>query len=111
MTFDPSEDYQKDKVCLTIEGEFQGIGLKAYSSPDAKNVTYLEDGAQIGERVVDQIAAPFPVDIVLLQNTYPQEGDVQPIREEVADEMSAQFDRKVDEVFENMSSDPSSILE
>lgn len=35
MTFDPSESYDEKRICLSVTGEFQGIGLTAYTSPDA----------------------------------------------------------------------------
>lgn len=102
MTFDPSESYDEERVCLGVTGEFQGIGLTAYTSPDAEGNTYFPDGAVAGGPVKEQYKSPFKVDIVLWDMAYPPKGTMDEVREEVGEALSAQFDGKVDAVFDKI---------
>jgi hypothetical protein len=104
MTFDPSENYGDERVCLTVEGDVQGRFVTAYCSPDADGKTYFTDGEQVGVADTSRYGAPFSVDIVLLDDVYPQEDDIQSIRDELGDEFSAQFDGRVKAVYDEIDS-------
>lgn len=108
MTFNPSDGYNDNRVCLSVEGEFQGYAIRAYSSPDAEGRTFIDDGDQeIGEiSEPDRYGAPFPVDIVFQNGVYPMEGDISDIRDEVGSDIGAKFEAKVDDVFEKLGDDP-----
>lgn len=101
MEFDPSDEYDEQKIVLEVSGEYQDYGVTAYSSPDSEGRTFIEDGEQeIGEvGEPDQFGAPFPVDVVIGEPIYPQEGEIQAIREELGEVFAAQFDGKVDAVY------------
>ena len=103
MAFNPSDDYDSDKLCLCVEGEFQGRSLKAFCSPDSEGNTYFEDGTKAGGPVEDQHGAPFKVDIVLYESVYPNHGEMANIRDEVGDLIQAQFDGKIDNIFDKIS--------
>jgi len=115
MTFDPSDDYNQNRVCLGVTGEFQGHNLEAYCSPDASGDTFFADGERINEVSDDDLyGGPFPFDIVLLDSVYPNEGEMEQIRDEVGDALAAQFEGKIDAVYDIVqdSDDPlQSILE
>lgn len=103
MTFNPSEEYGDEKICLKVEGELQGRSLKAFCSPDSKGSTYFDDGTKVGGAVTDQHGAPFKVDIVLYESVYPNHGEMANIRDEVGDLIRAQFDGKIDNTFDKIS--------
>jgi len=99
MTFNPAENYGDEKICLSVEGEFQERGLTAYCSPDSEGKTYFEDGTEVGGVVTDTHGAPFKVDIVLHADTYPGIGTMKPIRDEIGEAISAQFEEKTTNIF------------
>lgn len=105
MTFNPDEDYNDDRIVLTVEGEFQGYAIEAHSSPDSEGRTFIDGGdEEIGEVTKhDRYGAPFAVDLVFVNNVYPMEGEIDDIRDEVGSSLEAQFDGKVDNVFEKIS--------
>lgn len=103
MTFNPDEEYDEGRVVLTVEGDFQGYGVKAYSSANAEGRTYIGNGEkEIGEVRADNYGAPFPVDLVFTGSVYPQEGVISDIRDEVGSEIQAQFDGRVDDPIETI---------
>lgn len=105
MTFDPSKNYGDNKVCLGLTGEFQGMSINAYASPDSIGQVYFSDGKEVGEPVEEAYGSPFPVDIVLLDDRIPQNGEMVKVRDEIGDAMAAQFDSKVDDVYEKVGDD------
>lgn len=110
MTYNPYEDYGDNKICLSVEGEFQGYAIRAYSSPDAEGRTFIDDGEQeIGEVTdFEHFGAPFAVDLVFENPVYPMEGEIEDIRDEVGSAIAAQFEGKVDDVADKIfgSDDP-----
>lgn len=100
MTFNPAENYGDEKICLTVEGEFQGRSISAYCSPDSEGQTYFADGETAGNPIIDQHGAPFRVDIVLHGDVYPEYEEMKNIREEIGTAISAQFEEKCNNIFE-----------
>lgn len=110
MTFDPSNSYDENKVVLTEQGEYEGFTIRAYASPDSEGRTWIDGGdTEIGDvNTRERFGSPFPVDIVIEENIYPQEGEIEAIREQLGTAFEEQFDGKVDQVFEQIedSDDP-----
>lgn len=102
MTFNPAENYGDEKICLSVEGEFQERGLTAYCSPDSEGKTYFEDGTEAGGPVTNTHGAPFKVDIVLYGSVYPDYGEMKDIRDEIGEAISAQFEEKMANIFNEM---------
>jgi len=93
MTFDPRENYDDSRLCLTASGEFQDIGVDACCSPESEGYTHFPDGEVVGVgSSQEKYGAPFNIDIVLGTNTYPQDGEIQQIRDELGTEFANQFD-------------------
>lgn len=109
MTFDPSESYDDSKVMLTVEGEYAGHEVQAYCSPDSNGELYFSDGEMVNEDVglptLYQMrnGAPFDFDVVLVNNVYPQEGEVEELAEALGDAFDKQFVNRVDTVFDAIS--------
>lgn len=104
MTYNPYEEYDDNKVCLGVEGEFQGYSIRAYSSPDSEGRTFIDDGeTEIGEVTENEkYGAPFKVDLVFMNKVYPMEGELASIRDEVGSSIAGQFEGKVDSVFDKI---------
>lgn len=100
MAFDPSEYYGDEKILLKIEGEYQGKAVTAYCSPDAKGRTFMLGGdVDLETTVTDTMGAPFPIDVILHDDEYPLEGNMQDIRDELGTEFEARFQQKTENVF------------
>lgn len=109
MTHPERQGWSDDRILLVEEsddGEWT-----AYASPDAEGEVFLEDiclsGGSSGYsqvRGTRQNESPFPFDIVF-HNTVPQEGEVEPLVEEIGERFASQFDQKVDEVYELLGDD------
>lgn len=107
MTFDPTDSYDENRVCLTVTGEVQGFNVTAYSCPDAIGRTFIDGGeTEIGDvSKSERYRAPFSVDVVIEDNIYPQEGEIESLRKELGEDFSNQFDQKLDNVFDKLSDD------
>lgn len=102
MTFNPSDDYGDGKICLTVEGEYQGRSISAYCSPDSEGQTYFADGEVVGNPIIEQHGAPFQVDIVLHGDVYPELDEMRNIRDEIGDVIAAQFEEKTNTIFDKL---------
>lgn len=97
MTFNPADEYDDSKITLKVEGEYQERALEAYCSPDADGRTFIDGGEkEIGEAKDIQNDAPFPIDVIFKYNTYPMQGDMEKIRDELGTKFDAHFDKQVD---------------
>lgn len=110
MKFDKEAEYDDNRIHYRITGELQGYNIEAHCASDTDGRTFIEDGdEEIGEVTAPQNhGAPFPIDVFFQNNVYPMEGEIEDIRDELGTEFSAYFDRKIDEVFDEIdgSDDP-----
>jgi hypothetical protein len=109
MSRDVPESYGDNRVLLTVEGYFQDYSVTAFSCPDAEGRTFIDSDKEIGDvHHTEKYGAPFAVDVVIHDPIYPQEGEVEAIRDELGTEFQEQFDGKIDNVFEQLkdSEDP-----
>ncbi len=104
MAFNPSDGYDEDNVTLGAEGDCVGYEVKAFCSPDSDGQLYFSDGSTVSNEDVNPFhnnlnGAPFTFDVVLVNDVYPQEGDVDKIAEELGEKFNKQFSNKVDSIF------------
>lgn len=107
MSHPERQGWSDDRIVLSIEGD----DYTAWCGPDADGGVFLEgnrisvdtgnSGYSYGTSL-PRHGSPFPFDIVYHER-YPQEGEVEPLAEELGERFSDRFDQKVNEVYETIS--------
>jgi hypothetical protein len=106
MTFNPSESYGDDRVLLTVKGEYAGHEVQAYCSPNSDGELYFSDGEMVNEDAElptfyqMKNGAPFDFDVVLVNDVYPQEGEIEELAEALGSAFNEGFHERVDDVFQ-----------